>query len=90
MRKARLWRAAVTAGAMLISGAAVAGTPVTGTGSTPAAAMDDANRRASDISARKWGKSGCYSRAVFERCSQQQGFWVCQAFVNNEPGSSCG
>jgi hypothetical protein len=53
--------------------------------------MDDANRRAGDESARRWnGKRTCITQASYERCRRDQnGYWICTAFVNNQAGSSC-
>lgn len=82
--------AGAVAGVLLGSaGVAIAGTAVTGTGSSPAAAMDDANRRASQISQRQWGRGTCYTPARYESCRQQGGYWVCRAHVNNQAGSRC-
>lgn len=79
---------------MLLAGASAAwaGTAVTGTGSSPGEAMDDANRRAAQLSQQRWNWPDCVTYATYERCRQDPNgrFWVCTAFVNNEPGSSCG
>jgi hypothetical protein len=54
--------------------------------------MDDANRRAAQVSQQRWNRADCITYATFERCRQDpnSNLWVCTAFVNNEAGSSCG
>lgn len=81
----------MTLAGVALSAATVAwaGTAVTGTGDTPSRAMDDANRRAAELSQQRWGRSSCMTPATFERCRKQDGIWVCVAYVNNEAGSSC-
>ncbi|MFM6931938.1 MAG: hypothetical protein ACKOUT_06825 [Novosphingobium sp.] len=87
----RFTKAALCLGMFSISAIpAYAGSPVTGSGSTPSEAMNDANNRAQVESQRRWGKSTCITQATYERCRRDQyGYWICTAFVNNEAGSSC-
>jgi hypothetical protein len=78
-------------GAALAFGTAVAvyaGSAVTGVGSNPTDAMDDANERARLVSIKRWGKSTCMTPATYESCRKDQnGYWVCTAYVANEQGS---
>ncbi len=88
MRKTAIGLALFAAGAM--AGVAYAGTAVTGSGDSPAAAMNDANARAREMSQQRWGRSSCITLARYEQCRKDQyGYWICTAYVNNEAGSSC-
>jgi hypothetical protein len=81
----------IAIGAVLFLGSApavYAGSAVTGVGSTPTEAMNDANARARDASIKRWGKATCMTHATYERCRKDDnGYWVCTAYVANEQGS---
>lgn len=69
--------------------AAIAGTPVTGSGPTKASAADDADRRAKVESQRRFKRATCYTPARIESCQKDKdsGYYTCKAQVANHAGS---
>lgn len=67
---------------------AYAGEAVEGVGGSRSDAMNDANARARTESARRFaGNTGCITPARLDSCRQDQGDWICIAYVANHQGS---
>jgi hypothetical protein len=75
----------------LISSVAHAGTPVTGYSSySKSAAADDANKRARELSRKRFKRDDCITPARIESCKKDSdGGFLCTAHVANHQGS-CG
>jgi hypothetical protein len=73
----------------LATTAAIAGSPVSGSGPTKASAADDADRRARVESERRFKRSTCYTPAKIESCQKDKdsGYYQCRAYVANHQGS---
>lgn len=88
MTKSGFFKSAVAVTILMVPVAVLAGEAIRGVGSSRSEAMDDANRRAGDESARRFGgKRQCYTPAKLESCIEDRGDWVCTAFVANHEGS---
>jgi hypothetical protein len=88
MTKSSLFKCAIAATILAVPVAVLAGEVIKGVGATRSSAMDDANERAADESARRFGgKRQCYTPAKLESCVEDRGDWICTAFVANHEGS---
>jgi hypothetical protein len=71
------------------STAALAREAVHGYGDTRAAAVADATRNVKEASMERFDRADCYTPVRPQDCQQDDGGWICVAYVANHRGS-CG